>query len=251
MYDYQCNTWVDVSCVQRNSNGYINIGKVPKLMLTCLRGGKAYSSKVKFSRFGFVYENEIGKTGVLKDVQTLYGLARKQLASGKQGEAGIKPVSGSFICPMDTIGEALKVLEEAVKNSKLSNVKIFIGCNANEVYNETSGKYEMEGAKSQFDSNQMVEYYVKFLTEHPLVVYLEDPMSDKDLHGWHLLTVFYYCQKAQLIIGKTEKGQAECGCWMQFCLWELCRQSCGADHLQSVERIHRRAERGKRVPSKI
>ena len=164
---------------------------MPKLMVTCLRGGKSYNSKVKFARFGFIYEGETGKAGAVKDINTLYLLVKKHLSSGKQGESGLKSVSGSFICGMDTIAEALKALEDAIKNSKLSHVKIFIVCNASEVYNEATGKYEMEGAKGQFDHSQMIEYYVKFLTEHPLVVYLEDPMSDKDLGGWHLLTVFF------------------------------------------------------------
>jgi enolase len=138
----------------------------------------------------FIYEGAIGKHNVVKDVNLLYSTARKQLAAGKQGEAGIKIVSGSFICLMDTIGEALKILEESIKASKLPNVKIGIVCNAGEVFNEGSGKYEMEGPKSQFDCSQMVEYYMKFLNEHPLVCYLEDPMAEKNLPGWHELAVF-------------------------------------------------------------
>jgi enolase len=160
---------------------------MPRLMVTCLRGGKANNSKVKFTRFGFVLEGE----NVLKNVRTLYGLVRKQLASGKQGEAGLKFVSGSFLCMSDTINDSIKVLEEAIKNSGLTDVKIFITCNANNFYNETTGKYEMEGAKSLFDSNQFTEYFIKFLNDHPLVTYLEDPMSDKDFNGWRILTVNY------------------------------------------------------------
>jgi len=160
-------------------------------MITALRGGKGYSTKLKFAKFGFILENELGKqTTNLKDVNLLYGLVKKALSSGKQGEAGLKNISGSYLSPSDTIGETLKILEEAIKNSKLANVKIFIVCNANDVYNENTGKYEMEGAKAQYDNNAMVEFYVKFLTEHPLVCYLEDPMSDKDPIGWRLLTVF-------------------------------------------------------------
>ncbi len=93
------------------------------------------------------------------------------------------------MCPSDTINDALKVLEEAIKSTKLPNVKIGVGCSAGEVYNEGSGKYEMEGAKGQMDNAHMVDYYVKLLTDHALICYLEDPMSDKDLAGWHMLTV--------------------------------------------------------------
>jgi len=158
---------------------------MPRLMITCLRGGKANNSKVKFAGFGFVLEGE----KVLKNLHALYKLVRKQLASGKQGEAGLKFVSGSFLCTSDTINDSIKVLEEAIKNSGLENVKIFVNCNANDFYNDKTGKYEMEGAKSLFDSNQFTEYFIKLLNDHPLVTYLEDPMSDKDLNGWRILTV--------------------------------------------------------------
>jgi len=158
-------------------------------MITCLRGGKTYNSKVKFARFGLIYQPQVGVNDVTKDINVLYRAIRKQLASGKQGEAGLKPISGSFICTMDTINDALKVLEESIKVTKLENVKIFICCNATDVYNETTGKYEMEGAKGQYESSQMVDYYVKFLNDHPLIAYLEDPMANIDLTGWNLITV--------------------------------------------------------------
>ena len=164
---------------------------MPKLMLTCLRGGKGYGSKVKFAKFGLIYEPDLANSEVVKDVNTLYGLVRKNLAAGKQGEAGLKPISGSFICTMDTIADALKPLEEAIKASKMENVKIFICCNATDVYNEATMKYEMEGAKGQYEFPQMIDFYIKFLNDHPLITYLEDPMANIDLPGWHLLTVNY------------------------------------------------------------
>lgn len=155
----------------------------------------------------YIYEGILENTNASKDTNLLYSLTRKQMASGKQGEAGIKMISGSFVCSMDSIAEALKILEEGIKTSKLGNVKIGISCNASELFNESSGKYEMEGAKSQFDPSQMVEFYVKFLTEHPLVCYLEDPMADKDLPGWHELTVIEIFRK---YIGKNKSRETRC-----------------------------------------
>lgn len=35
------------SCAQRNSPAFAGINHIPKMMLTCLRGGKAFASKVK------------------------------------------------------------------------------------------------------------------------------------------------------------------------------------------------------------
>ncbi len=73
---------IDVATAQKNGG---ETGKVPRLMLTCLRGGKAYGTKLRFSRFAFIYEAESGKADILKDVHALYAAVRKQLAAGKQG----------------------------------------------------------------------------------------------------------------------------------------------------------------------
>eukprot|EP00831_Metopus_contortus_P067545 TRINITY_DN602_c0_g1_i1.p1 TRINITY_DN602_c0_g1~~TRINITY_DN602_c0_g1_i1.p1 ORF type:complete len:432 (+),score=72.42 TRINITY_DN602_c0_g1_i1:71-1297(+) len=191
-----------ISLAQRNSATYNESTRLPKLMLTCLRGGKAYNSKVKFARFMYIYEAGIGSCSAVKDLASLYATTRKNLAGGKLGEAGLKMISGSFICTMELINDALKVLEEAIKITKLPNVKIGMICNAGEVFNEATEKYEMEGAKALFDKSQMSDYYLKLLNEHPLISYLEDPMSEKDLPGWHL-----FCKRM-----RAEKPEVDVAC---------------------------------------
>ena len=46
-------------------------------------------------------------------------------------------------------------------------------------------KYDVEGPKNLFDAEQMADWYVKLLTEHPLVSYLEDPFAE--LKGYQIL----------------------------------------------------------------
>jgi len=91
---------------------------------------------------------------------------------------------------MDTINDSLKVIEETIKNQNLEGATIGIICNSNNIYNESNGKYEMEGAKANYDCYQMSDYYTKLVTDHPLISYLQDPMADSDLTGWH-----YLCQQ--------------------------------------------------------
>ena len=123
-------------------------------------------------------------------IYNIYTIFKKQIASGKGGEGALKPVSGSFICPMETINDSIKAMEETIKNLKLEGLKIGIICNSNEIYNETTGKYEMEGAKANFDCYQMTDYFTKLISDHPSIIYLQDPMADIDLAGWH-----YLCQQ--------------------------------------------------------
>lgn len=102
----------------------------------------------------------------------------------------MKSINSSFLCTMDSIAEAVKVLEEVIKTMKGSNMSIGINCNGSELYNAGTKKYEMEGAKALFDTTQMIDFYVKFLADHPLVTYLEDPMSNEDLPGWRAFIVY-------------------------------------------------------------
>jgi aryl-phospho-beta-D-glucosidase BglC (GH1 family) len=50
----------------------------------------------------------------------------------------------------------LKILEEAIKASGKKGLYIGINCSATDILNPTTTKYEMEGAKANFDQNQMV-----------------------------------------------------------------------------------------------
>lgn len=37
------------------------------------------------------------------------------------------------------------------------------------------GKYDWDGAKTQFEPDQLLEFYEKLVAEHPLLTYIEDP----------------------------------------------------------------------------
>ena len=42
------------------------------------------------------------------------------------------------------------------------------------------GKYDLEGPKNLFDTDQVIEWLVKMCNEHPLLEYLEDPLVEGD-----------------------------------------------------------------------
>lgn len=45
-------------------------------------------------------------------------------------------------------------------------------------------KYDMEGPKNLFEAKQMCDFYLKVITDHPLVTYLEDGIRTGDPQGW-------------------------------------------------------------------
>ena len=57
-------------------------------------------------------------------------------------------------------------------------LKIGFNCDSEGFYNKETNKYDMEGPKNLFDPEQMADWYVKLCQEHPLCVYIEDPMCE-------------------------------------------------------------------------
>lgn len=92
---------------------------------------------------------------------------------------------GSYFSPNDTINDTIKLMEDIIKDTgESAKLSIGIDCNANNYYNDSTKKYEMDGMKQPPDSDQLIEFYFKYCTDHPLITYLEDPIADIDQIGW-------------------------------------------------------------------
>lgn len=188
--------------------------KIPNLCIQIFKCGKGIS-KVKFERFFIIIDfNNLNLSSVNnnKEFSTISSLSllisfyfksiqsttRKILTAGKLGENGFRLNNdGSHFSPYDTINETIKVIEEIIKevnkeissNSNITSqtsIKLTIGidCNGNNFFNEEQKKYEMDGVKKPMDSEEMIDFYVKFISDHPLITYIEDPMSVEDIIGW-------------------------------------------------------------------
>lgn len=94
---------------------------------------------------------------------------RKATAGSKWGEAGFKPQEdGSYFTPCDTIAEALKFMDDLC-GAIDTRVKYSVTCEAAGYHIKDGNKYEMEGAKAPVEVDQIIDYYVKLCTEHPLI----------------------------------------------------------------------------------
>ncbi len=80
----------------------------------------------------------------------------------------------------------MKALEDIIKDTgETLKFTIGIDCQANNYYNDTTKKYDMEGFKQPPDADQLIEFYIKYLSEHPMITLLEDPIADMDRQGWN------------------------------------------------------------------
>lgn len=77
------------------------------MFVNCLHGGKAIGSKCKVFKYYLMATSKEG----LGLVQPVLQAVRKTITSGKGGEAALKlSADGTFICPVDTIMDNLKII---------------------------------------------------------------------------------------------------------------------------------------------
>lgn len=60
-------------------------------------------------------------------------------------------------------------------------LKLGVNVDAEANFLKDQQKYDYEGPKNLMDYNQIGDYWVKMCNEHPLVEYVEDPLSSEHL----------------------------------------------------------------------
>lgn len=181
-----------------------NNDRIPNLGFVLFRTGKSMNTKTKFERFIlFINNKEKVVAGELFELlNKIYQGIRKVLTAGKLGENGMKLNNeNTYNPPADGMNDIFKLIEGII-NEIEEKEKIFYGidCNANNYYNEETSLYEMEGMKKPIDSDGLIDFYIKLCTDHPLILYLEDPMAAKDLKGWSKLLSRFTAEKPNVKI---------------------------------------------------
>lgn len=161
---------------------------IPKLGFCIFKCGKSMNSKVKYERFFLIVNNssKMKREELQILIGKIYTSIRKLLTSGKHGEAGMRlNPEGSYYPPNDSLNDVVKLMEEIIKDTgEASKLSIGIDCNANNYFNDSTKKYEMDGFKKPPEADELIDYYMKYMNDHPLINYIEDPLCDSDLPGW-------------------------------------------------------------------
>ena len=161
---------------------------VPNLGFVLFKTGRDMNSKVKFEKWLLFLRNSsrMKYEELFEAVQKLFLSTKKFLTAGKSGENGMKlNGEGFYTPPSDSAADIMKLIENIIADSGLGDKAYYgVDCKANKYYNGEMKVYEMDGFKKPPDSDQLIEFYVKLCKDHPLIKYLEDPMSDEDLRGY-------------------------------------------------------------------
>ena len=95
---------------------------------------------------------------------------------------------GSYFPPSDVMNDIMKLIENIISEIGMADCFYYgIDCNGNNFYNQESNTYEMDGFKKPPDNDQLIDFYIKLYKDHPLLKYLEDPLSNTDLRGYNKL----------------------------------------------------------------
>ena len=169
----------------------LNNSTIPDLGFVLFKTGKEMNSKIKFERWIlFINNSKKIPYNELKDIfSKIYQALKKFLTSGKTGEAGMRlNDEGSYFAPIDAMNDIIKLMENIIAECGGGDYLYYgIDCNGNNYYSAETNTYEMDGFKKPPDNEQMIEFYLKLCKDHPLLKYLEDPLSNDDLRGYSKL----------------------------------------------------------------
>ena len=169
----------------------LNNNVIPDLGWVLFKTGKEMNSKVKFERWILFFNNSKKLSyNELKDVfSKIYLALRKFLTAGKAGEAGMRlNEEGSYYPPTDVMNDIFKLIENIITEIGMQDCFYYgIDCNGNNYYTAETNTYEMDGFKKPPDNDQLIDFFIKLCKDHPLLKYLEDPLSNNDLRGYSKL----------------------------------------------------------------
>ena len=184
----------------------LNNSTIPDLGFVLFKTGKDMNSKVKFERWILFFSNKkkLPYNDIKEIFSKIYLSIRKFLTAGKAGEAGLRlNDEGSYFPPTDVMNDIFKLIENIISEINMPECFYYgIDCNGNNYYMAETNTYEMDGFKKPPDNDQLIEFFVKLCKDHPLLKYLEDPLSNTDLRGYSKLMDKFAteCPDVQIVI---------------------------------------------------
>ncbi len=159
---------------------------MPLPMLNILNGGKHASDSTDFQEFMVVPAGASSFGRALQMATEVYhGLKAVLRAKGLNTNVGDE---GGFAPPLNSNKQAVEAILLAIEKAGYQPGRdCFIALDpaASEFYRE--GNYTLSREGITLNSRQMVDYYVKWVADYPIIS-IEDGLAEDDWDGWQLLT---------------------------------------------------------------
>jgi len=159
---------------------------MPLPMLNILNGGKHASDSTDFQEFMVVPAGASSFGRALQMATEVYhGLKAVLRAKGLNTNVGDE---GGFAPPLNSNKQAVEAILLAIEKAGYQPGRdCFIALDpaASEFYRE--GNYNLSREGITLNNRQMVDYYVKWVADYPIIS-IEDGLAEDDWDGWQLLT---------------------------------------------------------------
>jgi enolase len=164
--------------------GGVDFYKLPVPMLNILNGGKHASDSTDFQEFMVVPAGASSFSHALRMGTEVYHSLKAVLKSkGLNTNVGDE---GGFAPPLDSNSEAIEAVLSAIEKAGYQPGRdCFIALDpaASEFYKD--GQYILTKEGVSLNSQEMVDYYVKWVDDYPIIS-IEDGMAEDDWDGWQL-----------------------------------------------------------------
>ncbi len=159
---------------------------LPVPMMNILNGGRHAANSTDFQEFMVMPAGAVSFNHALQMGTEVYHSLKKVLKD--QGLNTNVGDEGGFAPSLSSNREAVEAILAAIENAGYQPGRdCFLALDpaSSELYHD--GKYILTREGRELSSAEMVEYYVKWVNEYPIIS-IEDGMAEDDWGGWQLLT---------------------------------------------------------------
>ncbi len=169
--------------------GGTNARTLPVPMMNILNGGKHADNNVDFQEFMVMPIGAPNFAEALRmGAETFHVLKSVLKEKGYNTSVGDE---GGFAPNLESNDEAIELILEAINKTGYKvgdEIAIALDPASSEMYLSDKKSYQFfKSDKSEKSSEEMVEYYVNWVNQYPIVS-LEDALAEDDWDGWKLLT---------------------------------------------------------------
>lgn len=168
--------------------GGVNANTLPIPMMNILNGGAHADNKIDFQEFMIMPVGaETFSESLRMGVEVFHHLKQVLKKSGYSANVGDE---GGFAPDLKSNEEAIEIVIKSIEQAGLKpgkDIFIAIDAAANELFNAEKAAYEFKSTGDVFDTNQMVQYWEKWINTYPILS-IEDGFAEDDWNGFAALT---------------------------------------------------------------
>lgn len=163
---------------------------LPRPMCNILNGGKHAGGNLKIQEFMIIPRGDIPFSEAIRQATTVYHHLGKLLAAKYGVSAKNLGDEGGFAPALNSPHEAIAIIEDSIRAAGFEvgkDMYIALDCAASEFYDEEKKLYELTPGEF-LTPDQMVQFYVDLVRDHPAIVSIEDGLHEQDYATWQKLT---------------------------------------------------------------